>query len=171
MASLLMTVPYDLGGDVGKEYNNIMRNTVHDWVGFADHDIFFANSDWYKMFSHAIGNLPEAGFISCYTNRIGCPLQRVEAEKGNDDIKYHRKRAKELQDKYWNDFEDITGSRFCPSALVFITSRTAWETVGGFKEDGLLGVDTNYVSKLKRAGFKIMLLKGLYVYHFYRGKP
>ena len=52
---------------------------------------------------------------------------------------------------------------------MFVTSKKAWYEVGGFRENGLIGVDTNYVGKLKAKGYKIYLLKGLYVYHWYRG--
>ena len=168
MARLLMTVPFDTGGNIGKEYNSIMQNTTHEWVGFADHDVFFANPKWYEMFCHGIDNLPGAGLISCKTNRIGCPLQKAGAKK-TDDINYHRQRAEELYREFWNEADDVSESRFSPSALVFITSRRAWMKVGGFRENGMLGVDTNYAGKLKAAEYKIFLLKGLYVYHWYRG--
>lgn len=168
MARLLMTIPYDIGGNLGREYNSIMQNTTHEWIGFADHDLFFANPQWYLMFSHAIKNLPDAGFISCKTNRVGCPLQKAGAER-NNDIEYHRRRAKELHTEYWNDYEDVTQSQFVPSGLVFVTSRKAWQEVGGFRESGIIGVDTNYVNKLKRAKYKIIILRGLYVFHWYRG--
>jgi len=168
MASLLMTVPFSIEGRIGKTYNDIMRNCTNDWVGFADHDIFFANPYWYIMFTLAIDKLLNPGFISCKTNKIGCPLQKAGSKK-TDDIKYHRERAEELHKEYWNDFEDVTNSQHVPSGLVFVTPRKAWEKVGGFRENGIIGVDNHYVNKLKVAGYKIYILSGLYVYHYYRG--
>ncbi len=169
MAGLLMTVPYIIGGDIGAEYNRIMKSCSEEWIGFLDHDIFIANPNWYKIFTESISVLGEqAGFISCMTNNIGCPLQKAGAQK-TSDIRYHREFAEKLHREHNNTVQDVTDSQFNPSALMFITSKKAWYDVGGFKPKGLIGVDTNYVDKLKKKGYKIYLLKGLYVYHWYRG--
>lgn len=168
-SSLIMTVPFILNGNIGAEYNRIMKFCSEEWIGFLDHDIFIANPHWYGMFVEAISVLGEqAGFIGCMTNSVGCPLQKAGAEK-NNDIRYHREFAENIHKEHNNIVQDITGSQFNPSALMFVTSKKAWYEVGGFRENGLIGVDTNYVGKLKDKGYKVYLLKGLYVYHWYRG--
>lgn len=164
-----MTVPYILNGNIGTEYNRIMKSCSEEWIGFLDHDIFIANPHWYKMLSEAISVLgDQAGFIGCMTNSIGCPLQKVRAEK-NNDIRYHREFAEQIYKEHNNTVQDVTESQFNPSALMFVTSKKAWYDIGGFRETGFIGVDTNYVKRLKTKGYKIYLLKGLYVYHWYRG--
>lgn len=169
MADLIMTIPFSIEANIGREYNCIMKSCSCNWVGFADHDIFLANPHWYKMFVDAISVLGDkAGFIGCVTNRIGSQLQKVVAEK-NNDIKYHKTLAERIYKENGNAVQDVTDSQFCPSALMFVTPKKAWYETGGFRENGLVGVDTDYVNKLKAKGYKIYLLKGLYVYHWYRG--
>ena len=171
MANLIMTIPFDVKGNIGHEYNRIVRSCCCDWVGFADHDIYIANPNWYGMFLDAITVLgDDTGFIGCVTNRVGCPLQKTKAER-NDDIGYHREYAEKLFKEHGSTIQDVTDSQFSPSALMFATSKKAWYEVGGFRADGLIGVDTNYIGKLKAKKYKIYLLKGLYVYHWYRSKP
>ena len=164
MADLIMTIPY-YPGNVGEAYNRIMRK-LDGWVGFADHDIQFVNPDWYNIFSRAIDALGvEAGFITCVTNRIGCGQQKASADRKSDDIKYHRDRAQEIYAKEGEKYIEVRQ----PSALVFVTHKKAWETVGGFRNNGILGVDTNYAGKITEAGYKAYKIAGLYVYHWYRG--
>ena len=164
-----MTIPFSTKGNIGEEYNRIMKSCPEDWVGFMDHDLFIANPHWYKIFTEAISVLGDkAGYIGCMTNRVGSPLQRLEAQR-NNDIAYHKKFAEGVYKEHGNAVQDVTDSQFSPSALMFVTSKKAWYEVGGFRETGLIGVDTNYVGKLKAKCYKIYLLKGLYVYHWYRG--
>ena len=170
MANLIMTVPFDMSGNIGRDYNRIMRSCSSEWVGFIDHDIFVANPHWYGMFFSAISVFgDQAGFIGCMTNRVGSPLQKVKGVERNNDIGYHREFAENLFKEHGNTVQDVTDSQFCPSALMFATSKKAWYETGGFRETGLVGVDTKYIGKLKEKGYKIYLLKGLYVYHWYRG--
>ena len=169
MADLIMTIPYDPCGNIGREYNKIMKACSEDWIGFMDYDIFIAQPQWYKMFVDAISVIGEnAGYVGCMTNNIGCPLQRDKESIKSHDVSYHIKRAQQLYTEHNNNVQDVSNSQFSPSALMFVTSKKAWYDVGGFKEDGLRGVDTDYVRKLKEKQYKIYLLKGLYVYHWYR---
>ena len=54
------------------------------------------------------------------------------------------------------------------SGLFMLFRRTAWEAVGGFKGDGLYGVDWRFSHELHDAGFPIYRMDGLFVAHFYR---
>lgn len=172
MAGLIMTVPFVINQKVGIAYNRIM-NELDGWVGFMDHDIFFANPSWYELFTNAIDRLGEnAGFITCVTNRIGCQLQKQPGvDRNNHDIRYHKKIAREVYDQSGNEIVDITDSPFSPSALVFVTHKKAWQKVGGFSERKHIGCDNDYCGRLKRSGYRLFIVKGLYVYHWYRANP
>ncbi len=172
MADLIMTVPYVINQNVGIAYNRIM-NELNGWVGFMDHDIYFANAGWYELFVDAIDRLgKKAGFITCVTNRIGCQLQKQPGvDRNNHDIRYHKKMARQVYDQSGNEIIDITESPFSPSALVFITHKEAWQKVGGFSERKHIGCDNDYCGRLKCEGYRLFLIKGLYVYHWYRANP
>lgn len=172
MADLIMTVPFAINQNVGIAYNRIMER-LEGWVGFMDHDIFFANPGWYELFVDAIDRLGEnAGLITCVTNRIGCQLQKQpNVDRNNHDIRYHKKMARQTYDQSGNEIVDITGSPFSPSALVFITHKRAWQKAGGFSERKHIGCDNDYCGRLKRNGYRLFVIKGLYVYHWYRANP
>jgi len=171
-----MTVPYSIpasdgGVYLGAVYNQLMQVVSSEWIGFMDHDIQLVSPHWYELFKNAIEEVGDkAGYIGCVTNRVGCPLQRVCNIKNTNDIAYHKTVAEEIYEEYGNELQDVTDSRWKPSALVFITSKKAWKDIGGFKvQKSVIGIDTNYVGRLKEKGYRIYLLKGLYVYHWYRG--
>jgi GT2 family glycosyltransferase len=161
-------IPYEPGCNVGWAYNRAMRE-VDGWALIIDHDILMVNPLWYDMCLAAIeqvGN--EAGWLTCYTNRIGCPLQVAPSvNTENHDIGYHRDFAKALYRRHGNELLDHTHEKHRYSGLFILTHKKAWEKVGGFKEDSFFHIDVDYCTKLRQAGFKTMLMSGLYVYHGY----
>ena len=168
-------IPYAPDGNIGFAYNREMER-VDDWVIFIDHDIFLANPLWYDISLAAIRKMGHAaGFITCYTNNIGCRLQRApHVEKGNHDISYHRQIAKRLYDENRGKVQDLShtkGARF--SGMFILTHKAAWEAAGKFREGGatlntrFFGVDVDYFTKIKRAGYRVCIMKDLYVYHGY----
>jgi GT2 family glycosyltransferase len=165
-----MVTAFDTTGNIGIAYNDVMQNSSFEWVGFKDDDVMFLNHNWYAMFLRAIEVVGEnAGMITCFTNRIGCPLQKApDVDRHINDIAYHKRVAEELLEEHGPAATDVTNSQFNPSGMCFVTSKKAWYDVGGFKKTGLLGVDTTYGGRLKEKGYKVYLLKGLYVYHWYR---
>ncbi len=169
---LLMTVPFtEEPNRLGAAYNEIMRETTTEWVGFVDHDVWLAaQPEWWSMIRRAIDEVPRSvAWIGCVTNRIGCPLQRVRGvDPRNHEMHYHRQIARREYEQHGHELRDVTGSRFSLSALVFAVRRDAWLDVGGFRETGWLGVDTDFCGRLRRRHWRIVLLPGLYVYHWYR---
>ena len=63
--------------------------------------------------------------------------------------------------------EDVTDTQKSLSALLFVTSKKAWLDVGGF-DNIHIGCDNRYCGKLKQKGYRLYVLRGLYVYHWYR---
>jgi len=154
-------IPYDIDGDLGSEYNRIMYQNG-DWTLFVDHDIFLCHPHWHSMLSEIIRMRPNAGLVTCYTNRIGKTQQKHPNAPQNDDIVAHRKFAKELFEM--NHYRVMPISR--ASGMLMLVNKKAWEKVGGF-EPGFFGVDWGYSKKLQKAGYEILLATGLYVYHLY----
>jgi len=169
--ALPFIIPYMSCGKIGFAYNEAMQMYVKDWVVFADHDILLVNPLWYDICMAAINKYGhEVGWFTCYTNRIKCKFQIAPGiNSKTNDIKYHREYAKNLYDTNKGKVKDCTnvkGGKF--SGVFILTHKKAWEAVGGFNEHcGFFGVDTNYFSKLKQAGYKLMVMQDLYVYHGY----
>ena len=164
-------IPYVPNGKIGKAYNDAMK-LVSDWVLFIDHDILLGlNPYWYEICNNAIAKIGyQGGWFTCFTNRIGCSLQKApNIDQASNDIKYHQKYAQNL---YRNnrgkisDVTDVVEKRF--SGMFILTHKKAWQDAGGFPEDiGFFGVDCDYYSRLKKAGYRTYVMKDLYVYHAY----
>lgn len=179
-------IPYASDGEktdsnLGKEYNRAMNDTATLFrpTAFADHDVFVStNPNWYQICLNAVNALEENkwGFITCLTNDIGCPHQKVDTGlRGSHDISFHKTIAAELWNggkngklRQWHpkDWEEQGDIAAWPSGFFFITNKEAWEDVGGFK-DGHQEVDNDYARKLVEKGYEIWQMPDLYMYHRY----
>jgi GT2 family glycosyltransferase len=151
----------------GAWMNQVMSSSPSEWVLFHDHDIFLANKNWFSLLLRAIEKEPQAGLFSCMTNRIGNPAQKAPgADRLTNDLAYHIKFAEDFERR------DLLKEATRPvSGLMMLTSRTAWNDCGGFRERGIIGVDNAYYGAIKRAGYKVYIINNLYVYHRYRYQP
>lgn len=166
--SLIATIPYLPGGDLGKAYNQIMER-AEDWVLFMDQDLFLLNPNWYEICLRAIKLYgKEAAWITCRTNRIGRTEQRLLNAPKSNDIDEHRRMALKVWRENLMSMTDITDlpPGHLASGFFMLTNRRVWMEVGGFKE-GFLGVDNDYHVKIREAGYRLIRLGGLYVYHHY----
>ena len=161
-------IPWNSNKDIGKSYNTLM-SCIEDWVIFIDHDVLLVNPFWHSICISAIkkvGN--DAGWITCYTNRIGCIQQRISGvNEKSDDIKYHRNFAKQVYEKNKGKIVDITDSKYVLSGFFILTNKKVWEKSGKFKEEGFFTVDNAYHRSVVSAGFRLYLMTDLYVYHSY----
>jgi len=166
-----LIIPFSPNGRIGEAYNNALSNLVEGWVLFIDHDVLLVNPYWWDICNAAINHVGlDAGWITCYTNRIGCKFQKApNVNTQTDDIKYHRQFALDLFKKNRGKIRDLTnakGGRF--SGMFILTHKQAWIDAGGFKENiGFFNVDCRYFTSLKNAGYKLFLMEDLYVYHGY----
>jgi GT2 family glycosyltransferase len=153
---------------LGFAYNREMGH-IDEWVIFIDYDVMLLNPHWYDICLNAIQKVGhDAGWITCYTNRIGCKNQALGIDNiDSHDIKYHQLIAKKMYDTKRGKIIDLTPGPGQLSGMFILTNKKAWKAVGGFKEDGFYGIDNDYSMKLKRAGFRLYLMQDLYVYHSY----
>lgn len=163
--------PKDKDKQLGLAYNNVMKQTKdEDWVCFLDHDAMFTTIDWYRQITNIVEKYPQIGLYTCMTNRINCRYQLANVNRDNHDIKYHRIIGKKLQKEYNTEISDITNQKTKLSGVVILISKKTWNAVGGFIEkDGLLGVDNDIHKRCKDKNIPVGLMKGVYVYHWYRG--
>ena len=170
-----IVVPYDCKGErnLGRAYNEAMRK-VDDWACLVDHDVFLKlHPKYMEVMLNAMGEIGyKAGWITCYTNRIGCWWQRLERTKSSD-IEEHKRIAEDVYQKNGNTVERMypiewqaDNKTSLPSGFMILTHKKAWEQAGGFK-DGFQGVDNQYALDLHRVGYEFWMMKGLYLYHDY----
>lgn len=63
---------------------------------------------------------------------------------------------------------DVTDLRVF-SGFFLCIKKSLWTKIGGAKEAGMLGIDNNLHRRIRNAGERLWLAKGLYLYHWYRG--
>lgn len=150
------------------EYNRYMEQ-AKEWVCFLDSDAMFLHPRWNYIMLRAIESLgKEAGLITCMTNRIGHKTQLSIDCPQDDDIVKHTKYSIAIEEKnrgvYYNCENEMP-----MSGHFMLTHKEAWKKANGFRthNNGFLGVDNNYFRDIKKAGYKIFLMKDMYVYHRY----
>ena len=164
------TIPWDTTKNLGAYYNKFMSLLQdEDWACFLDGDAVHTTTYFGKYIEDIIRSNPEYGLFTCNTNRIGCKYQiPSNVDWSNDSQKYHR----ELGDKLWSQYKtkvlDITDNTPLSGVLILI-NKGKWNEVGGFKEDKMLSVDNDIHLRFRNAGFKVGLMQGIYVQHWYRG--
>lgn len=163
-------IPWNSEKFIGKSYNQFM-NLIgsNDWCCFLDGDAVHTSSFFGKRIEEVIENNPKYSLFTCYTNRIGCPYQIApNVNKNNNDQSYHRNFGENLWNSFGSEVVEITNNQLLSGVLILI-KKSAWESVGGFKEVGMLGVDNDIHVKFQKSGLKVGLMKGIYVQHWYRG--
>jgi len=151
-------------GDTYNKYMELLGD--NDWACFLDHDAMWTTTDWYKQLEKILEAHPEYGLLSVCTNRIGNPEQKIDKLLDTHDITYHRKIGLQLQNQCGTDVNDVTNTH-CISGVVMVMSKTIWKKAGGFKK-GFLGIDNDFHQRVKKAGGRVGICKGLFIYHFYR---
>ena len=160
--------PYSLEGKLGRAYNQYMELVPddEDWVCFYDRDVLFLTPDYGHQICEIIARNPDAGLLTCLTNRIGCPAQLYRGEMSADpDILQHENIARGLQLAHRYDTEPISGP---VSGFVMVLKKRVWKQVLFSETRDLLDVDYQFTMRLTAKGFTILLMKGIYVFHYYR---
>ena len=168
IVTLIAYCPTSEGKNLGFAYNELMdRLCEDDWACFIDHDACFTTSDWYQQLEEIIAPLTEPCVLTATTNRVGSRWQLAAgADPHNHSMEYHRRFGKSLQSAARGVLRDVTHEPLM-SGVVILLSKKTWRLLGGFA-DGFLGVDNAIHQAARDQGYRVLLMLGLYVYHWYR---
>jgi glycosyltransferase involved in cell wall biosynthesis len=156
------------GKDLGAAYNrymNLLPND-NDWACFIDHDAMWTTQDWFKRLGEIIAANPAYGLLTACTNRVGNNEQKIATVDISSDMLFHRKIGSRLQIQEGLKIKDVTDTHRI-SGVVMLVKKSVWKAAGGFK-GGFLGVDNDFHSRVVKAGSKVGVMRGIYVYHWYR---
>jgi cellulose synthase/poly-beta-1,6-N-acetylglucosamine synthase-like glycosyltransferase len=162
------STPFSIDKNIGGAYNEFCKIVPNDedWIVITDADSMFLTPDYGVIIHKAIqthGN--DFGLIGCYTNRLRKTHQLHNGTFSNDhDIRHHVKIAMEYMCK--DGIEDITPLNIAGVFMAF--QKKTWKLVGGFLENSIVA-DTFFSQQVVSKGLKLGLIRGLYVYHWYRG--
>lgn len=157
------------GKNIGAYYNQCCGIVpAGEWICLWDADVmtFHTFTGWNEFLEKVISENKDTGLFSCVANRIGTHKQRVNKEQcTNPSMAYHRElseaRLKQYGTRVRKDVKSVSG-------LMLLFPKKLWEAVGGFKEDGMLAVDTEFSRAIYEKGYCIGIMEGMYVMHYYR---
>jgi GT2 family glycosyltransferase len=160
--------PYDVGRNLGKAYNSVMRTMgENDWAVLTDYDILFLLPDTIKHLHEYPLRYPDAAIFTCFANRSHANSKNQllgGIVSDNTDILYHIDKAK-YQTKFLYEATEI---KTHVSGFLMMVSKRTWNEIK-FVEDLLcLGVDTHFSKRLIEKGKKMYRCDGIYVWHTYR---
>jgi len=178
-------IPFEPGKKLGYAVNRAME-TVEGWVLILDHDVFLSlNPFWYQICLNAIAAVGHnAGWITCSTNAIGCPLQKADfslkkmeflfnkkfdSSNMNDHFSLAQEIYREHQGKVINITEEARRHKL--SGLFILTHKNVYDRVKnkfGMPDSKFIGWDNYYNDRILELDYQIYLMKDLYVYHGYK---
>lgn len=138
----------------------------NDYACFIDGDACFTTHTYGKQIEDILKQYPDVDLWTAMTNRVATKWQMVRCVNTND-IEYHRKLGKALQEEKYDKVRDVT-SKSPISGFFFVLKKKSWMKTKGFKKKGMLGVDNSIHYEMQRIGGKVYQMLGLYVYHWYR---
>lgn len=156
-----LRMPFDPGMNYGRALNEEMELLPDgDWAIFLDHDAAFTTTRWHPQIEEAIASQPNAGLFTAVTNRIAPRWQRAGDRECHDMAVHRAFGAERAKIRTLLDATDTKGV----GGVVMVISKEAWRSVGGFV-DGMRCVDHMMHFAQARAGRKVYVIEGLYVYH------
>lgn len=168
MNKIFFTQVWDNSKNYGRYANEFMSLLPEDAYGcLTDGDVMWLTSDYGKIIYDYVEIYPDA-VLTCLTNRIGCPYQKLSVtDINNHDIIDHRKIAEKSKLNLYQ-VTDVSKQTYPMSGMCMIIKKSIWEEVGKFRENGLLGIDNDFFFALQKFGKQVLIMNGLYVYHQYR---
>lgn len=159
--------PYSTEKNIGKALNEFCEIVPEgSWICLQDGDISYMTSTWGKQVEDVIRLYGDKfGLMGCMTNRLGRDIQRVDGMFDNHNVLDSMDRAMELERDHWAEVEDITSQKFI-AGMFMLFPKKVWD-VCKFEENNI-AFDDAFSKAVRRKGFKLGLMKGLYVYHLYR---
>jgi hypothetical protein len=137
-----------------------------DYACLTDADAMFTIPNYGHLIDGIIKAYPECRLFYAKTQRIGCTWQRDASIRG-DDITLHRAHGKALAEKH--GVTCIPAGKEPPaSGFLILLRKDLWKLVH-FKEQGILGVDWDFYRRVQSRNEPILLMQGVYLYHWYRG--
>ena len=168
-------VGWDTNKNIGRSLNRqIERMGEDEWVVVTDGDACFMTPYFGKIIEDAIMRYPDTSLFGCYTNRIGLNYQTIDGQiSENYNALYHKRIAEDRANKYWSQCHKIDST---VAGFFMCFPRKVWEDnkfneelfdATGYNGKGAL-FDYLFCEKLIKENHNIRLIRGLYMFHFYR---
>lgn len=163
---------WDNNKQLGRYYNDFMRMLPDDgWGCLMDYDTMFLTNDYGKHLYKYIELFPDAT-LTCRTNRMHASntnQQLAGIDRENHNINYHRQIA-ESRKKHLYEVTEAKDPRNVEliGGMLLLLSKKVWKESGGFSETGILDVDNEFHKRLIKLNKPVLIMQGVYIYHWYR---
>lgn len=142
-----------------------------DWIIIRDQDTMYFPLDHRKIIREATMLYPDTGVFGAVTNRIGLQWQLVNEEVSeNPSVTDHYKIAKKLQEDFGSECRTITQGGIAGFFMMF--RKSTWNAVQ-FNQGDMADCDVLFdwafsISVRDNLKLPLRVIKGLYLFHFYR---
>lgn len=154
--------PFAPDKNLAAAYNWEVKNANSEYIAFCDRDIYFPYPFFGQQIQQIIEKHGEAVY-TCLTNRVNCDWQRIEYTGSDRD---HAWMADQLATEKGIEVTDHTCSSLM-SGFFIVFPVKFWRNL---PEDGrLLGIDNKIHEMAKDVGLRVLLMNGVYVWHYYSG--
>lgn len=142
-----------------------------DWIIIRDQDTMYFPLNHRAIIREATQRYPDTGVFGAYTNRIGLQWQLVEDQlSDNPNVTDHFQMAKHLEEKHGSECKVITQGGIAGFFMMF--RKSTWKNVA-FNEGDMGNCDVLFdwafsIKVRDELKLKLRLIKGLYLFHFYR---
>jgi len=166
-------VPYSEKGkkNLYQAYDNCMNLIKDDDIAiFMDHDCMNMQPFWFVQIEEIIKENPDFGLLTCMTNRVNQPMQRViNPISDNSDIMFWRKVAEQASTDHWGEVNWINPKmeHRLISGLMMVIRKSTWNKIKPLR-NRLLGLDNEIHRKIDDLGMKVGIMKGVVCFHWYR---
>lgn len=159
--------PYSTEKNIGKALNEFCELVPDgDWICLQDGDIAYLTPTWGKQIEDTIKKHgKDFGLIGCMTNRLGRDIQRTGDVNDHHDMLRHMDIAFKNELEYYAEVEDITSKKYI-AGMFMLFPKSVWKECK-FPENNI-AFDDAFSILVRKKGYKLGLMKGLYVYHLYR---
>jgi len=169
--NVFYSIPYSADKDLGRAYNSFasLVTDPNDWICFVDRDTIFTTPDYGHQILNIIKKYPSVSAFTAVTNRIGCYYQKADVDRDSNDMEYHFKRGLQLQKEYNTSCELVRTNRVW-SGFFMLIKKSLWTKIGGAPEKNktnMIGVDNLICHNIHQYNEKIMVMRGVYLYHWY----
>lgn len=163
---ILFCTPYRSDKNLGKAYNEIMQLLGDkDCACFTDGDTSFLTPDFGTIIENYTRQYPDA-VLTCKTNRIHKLSKQLDGEI-DDHCNIKELIIKAAQRKHLTTVTEIMPNEGM-SGLLMVVSKKIWAEVPFIENKGCLGVDSQFRIDLHKAGKKIYIMDGVFIFHQYR---
>lgn len=154
----------DIGGGINEAIAAIDPGR-DDWFCVRDGDTMFLTSYWGLLIEKIVQHNPEYELIGCLTNRLREPRQCYGGEFSEEpDIGKHLTIAKQCQRDHGSFVKPLGDGAVAGMFLLF--PRRVWEREP-FAERSIY-FDQEFTAAVRRAGGKVGVAWGIYLFHLYR---